>query len=213
MDLDFLNDVKKNSHLFKEDVYFEACPKCQGFSFSNQLCQNCGYSSKVSLIGEALGEKSFYTLKENFYKSLTDFEKNHQNLFREDIKFKHFMNKVKLRYNDLLDFLYSEEAHQSRERSIYLHELRDIVIEMMDAQVDEREIWQPLEEFDQSHGLFTRIREVMAEKKSLRKQTSFFSFDYKFAGVLSMSLLMFIIMVMALFVSLSLAFISYYKFN
>lgn len=213
MDLEFLNDIKNNVNQFSDELYFEKCPKCQGFSFTNSKCQNCNYDAKISLIGEVLGDKSFYSMKESLYNSVSDFEKRHQKLFREDIKFKQFINKVKLRYNDLLDYLYSEESLNSPDRAIYLHELRDVIIELYDAKVDESEIWHPLKDIDKESSLFNKIREVVLEVKNKESHKLSLSLNYKFAGILSLNLLIFILMTVSIFICLSLAFISYYKFN
>lgn len=213
MDIEFLNDVKNHSHLHTKDIYFEKCPKCSSFSFLNNECQNCNYDANVSLIGVVLGERSFYTLKENLYNSLSDFEKKHPHLFREDSKYKHFLNKVKLRYNDLLDYLYAKENQKSKDRPIFLQELRDIIIELYDAKVDENDIWHPLRDIDRQSSLFNRIREVVLEVKSAQRKSHSFSLDYKFAGILSLSALMFGLMTISIFMCLSLAFFTYYKFN
>lgn len=218
MDLEFLNDVKNNQNKF-HDLNFDFCPKCRLMSYAGGLCQSCGFNANISKLGPTLGEKSFYSLKENFLLSLSDFEREHPKLFKDDSKYKLFINKVKLRYNDLLDYFYSSSIQKNEDYKIHVHELRDVVIELMNSGIDESEIWAPLENFPEDETLFTKIKLAIIEHQEIEKKSKEslifkkLSLDYKFGGIISIGALLLVFITLIVLISLSISFISYYRFN
>jgi len=218
MDLDFLQDVKEHAHHFENiksisDV--EQCPKCQNYLIEEGNCLSCGYNLKFNLLGEPLGDKSFYTIRENYWESLSLLERENFKLFKDEVKFRHYINKVKLRYNDLLDFFYSEGSIQDEHRALYLHELRDLVLELMEHEVDENEIWSPLNEKQDmvSSGtisLYDQIKSVVSQskrdKRAARKQGLFSTTGNRRISVPNIVVgLMFLLLA----VGLSFAYLSY----
>jgi hypothetical protein len=218
MDLDFLNDVKQNSHHFQKDLAVNEarqCPKCDNYIIEDDNCQACGYNLSFKLLGEPLGEKSFYTVRENYWDSLSVLERENFKFFKDEVKFKHYLNKVKLRYNDLLDFFYSQESLQDENRALYLHELRDLVVELMSYEIDEKEIWTPLNEKqgDINSGtisLYEQIKSVVTQEKAQRREERKKTLlNYKLAGKMSVSTIFMTLLLMILGISISLAYFSY----
>lgn len=220
MDLDFLNDIKEHSQHFDKKIDIASavsCPKCNSFLIEEGTCTSCGLNLNYNPLGEPVGERSFYTIREGYWDSMNAFEREHLRFFKDESKFKHYINKIKLRYNDLLDYFYSEKSLQDQYRSLYLHELRDIVIELISCEVDEDEIWSPLNEKqnDINSGalsLYDQIKSAVTEhkreKRKLRKKNLL---NYRLGGKISVATLFSSLMFMGILLSISLAYISYTK--
>jgi len=222
MDTDFLQDVKEHAHNFENINHIskaQQCPKCQNFLIEEGICLSCGYNLNFNLLGEPLGEKSFYTIRENYWEGLSLLERENYKLFKDEVKFKHYLNKTKMRYNDLLDFFYSEASLEDQHRALYLHELRDLILELMENDVDEEEIWKPLNEKQETVqsatlSLFDQIKTVVNESKAIKKANRKNSRLNLFGGGrISISSIIVGILFLTLAVGLSLAYFSYQKFN
>lgn len=217
---EFLRDVEKHSLRIKPQVdlnILAKCPKCKSIYIEDFQCQSCFFKLDYDLLGEPLGERSFYTLRENYWSSLSPLERENIKFFKDEALQKSYLNKVKFRYNDLLDFFYSKDSIRHESRAVFLHELRDIVIELMESGVSEGDIWKPLNEKDSDFNLFNqtlfdRIKEVIEQQNKLKKQGRRQSLlSYKFAGNISLSSILVGTMFLVLFISLSLAYFSYQK--
>ena len=218
MDLDFLNDVKNSNHSYSNKIVLEdlqTCPKCNSLMIEDNICQSCDYNLDYNPLGDTLGEKSFFTLKENYLDSLSRFERENLHLFKNESKFQSYLNKVKFRYNDLLDFFYAEESIQHPERSVYLYELSQVVLEMMNSGVNESEIWTPMQVRDdlgESHtmSLYDQIRGIVSQfqKDEVKKSSSSFM-NYEIAGVMKVSTLFLLLSFIVLALSFTLALLSY----
>ncbi len=212
MDMEFFNDIKNHSHLFTKSEG-EVCPKCDSFAFENDICETCHFDGNISVLGEPLGEKSFYSMKENFFLSLSRLEREHPKMFLEDSRFKQYLNRTKLRYNDLLDFFYSVESHSSENRALYLQELRDTIVELMSFGVEEREIWNPLNRRNvDNQSLFNRIKEVITEYNLEKASIKKLSLSYKFGGIISIGTILLSLMMVTVLMCLSYSFLTYSKF-
>ncbi|EQC47502.1 hypothetical protein [Bacteriovorax sp. Seq25_V] len=212
MDIEFLNDVKNNSHLFHQGEG-EVCPKCDSFAYDSGVCDTCHYDGNKSVLGEPLGEKSFYTMKENFFLSLSRLEREHPKLFLEDNRFKQYINKIKLRYNDLLDYFYSDKSIADNNRALYLQELRDTILELMDFGVEESELWHPLNRRNvENHSLFSRIKDVITEYNLEKASVKKLSLSYKFGGIISIGTILLTLMMVTVLMCLSYTFLTYSKF-
>ncbi len=197
MDLDFLKDVQHanntiiddGTHSLENSESLESCPKCHSQSYLNNECQYCSYVKPLHILGEPLGHKSFYSLSESYYKSLNTFDKNHLLISRENMKYKRYLNKVKLRYNDILDYFYDKSYENDQYRAIFLQELTDIIIFFIDESIDESEIWRPFDRLSKDQvapsSLFTMIKEAIdfayIEKKKSRFGLSRFLLNEDFA--------------------------------
>ena len=189
MDLDFLEDVQNapkqenfiDIHSETEvNVHYEQCPKCQNFSILDSTCESCHYEKPAHLLGEPLGHRSFYTMREKYLGSLSLFEKTNISILKDQGKYKSLINRTKLRYNDLLDYFYSDVSLDDSQRHIFLQELTDIIIFFIDAGIDEDEIWFPIndksvQENDHTNSLFLLIKETIRESK-LKSNESRFEF-------------------------------------
>ncbi|RZF21791.1 MULTISPECIES: hypothetical protein [Halobacteriovorax] len=218
MDTEFLNDVQKHQHLFKDEVLAQevhliTCPKCNSDNIKNDRCQMCDYDLSFNPLGSPLGEKSFYTFREKYWQTLSPLEMENPQIFKGDVKFKKFLVKVRRRYNNLLDYFYSEASKSDELRPLYLQELADIVIEMMNSGVSEQEIWHPyaqrgIEEF----SLYERIKAAIGESKdqSTKEQYENF-FNYKMMGVFKVSYVLYGMLVAVFLISMTLALTSYFR--
>ncbi len=166
MDLEFLNDIKKAKQFEVPVTPVKYCPKCDSPNFENRVCEACSYHRPEHLLGEPLGPKSFYSLKEYYLNSLNMFERNNISILRDTLKHKRFVNKAKYRYNDLLDYFYDEFSIEDPSRNVFLQELTDIVVFFIDEGVSEEEIWMPLSHLEVEgdlamSSLYLKIKEAI----------------------------------------------------
>lgn len=218
MDTEFLNDVQKHQHLFKDevlaqDVHLISCPKCGHSDIKEDRCQVCEYDLSFNPLGEPLGEKSFYTFREKYWQTLTPLEMENPQIFRGDVKFKKFLVKVRRRYNNLLDYFYSEGSKVDKMRPLYLQELADIVIEMMNSGVSEQEIWQPYAEKGfEEYSLYEKIKSAIGESRDLNTKEQYENFfNYKMMGVFRVSYVIYGMLVAIFLIGVTLALTSYFR--
>lgn len=217
MDKEFLNDIQKNQHLFMEDniaqdVQLITCPKCESENIIEDRCQECDFDLSFNPLGEPLGEKSFYTFRERYWLTLSPLEMENPAIFQGDVKFKKFMIKVRRRYNNLLDYFYSEESKNDVLRPLYLQELVDIVIEMMNSGVSEQEIWQPYTQKGiEEISLYERIKEAISETRELNKSQVESFLDYKMMGFFKVSYLLYGMLGVIFVMGTTLALTSYLR--
>jgi hypothetical protein len=221
LDDEFFNDIRDNRHRFDQNINVEdiqKCPKCSSFLIEDGICLGCNYNLNVSVLGEPLGDRSFFTIRESYWESLSSFERENIRFFKEDSKYRHYINKVKLRYNDLIDFFYSELSVQHENRELYLYELSQVVIELMKNGVNENDIWNPIHMRDDegkeyTFSLYEKIKNAIEEyhqQKLMEKHGSIL--NYKFAGKLRVSTLLAGLMYVTLLLSVSMAYLAYNKF-
>ena len=227
IDLEFLNDVKSNSsnssnfEIRKELLEEVRCPKCNSRDIEISICRKCYYNLDFDLLGIPLGEKSFYTIREDYRISLSSFEWEKIKYFRDEIKHKSYLNRIKFRYNNLITYFYRESSLIDENRSLYLHELSDLIIELINQGIEESEIWEPLKGMSSTSSLakkslFERIKKVLEESNTNRREekskvTDFF--DYKFAGHFSITSIFYFLAVIGLFISLSVAYFISQKYG
>ncbi len=218
MDTEFLKDIQKHQHLFMEDqnaqdVHYIACPKCESTEVENDRCGSCGFDLSFNPLGEPLGEKSFYTFREKYWQTLSELEMENPKIFQGDVKFKKFMIKVRRRYNNLLDYFYSDESKGDKLRPLYLQELTDIVVEMMNSGVSEKEIWRSYTEkgIDES-TLYERMKEAISNTRIEAQNNPVENFfNYKMMGFLKVSNLLYVLMFVVIFLGVTLALTSYLR--
>jgi hypothetical protein len=217
MDLDFLDDVKNasvNPHIddFKPEVIKENCPKCDNLSLINNACLYCHYEAPEHMLGEPLGKKSFYSLREEYLESLSVFEKTNISILLDQGKFKSLLNKAKYRYNDLLDFFYSEDSLSDPHRAVFIQELRDIVVFFIDSNVEEEEIWHPIGHKSESRNmssLFNTIKETIQASR-VKKGNSLIDYlvlDRRISKIIILCL------VTVFIFAISFAFLNVYKIS
>ena len=211
---EFLEDVKNaalNPSVFdiQPEVVKEECPKCESLSLINNACVFCHFEKPEHLLGEPLGKRSFYSLREHYLESLNLFERTNLTILQDQGKFRSLLNKTKYRYNDLLDFFYDRSSLTDPHRAIFLQELTDIVIFFIDSGVEEREIWLPIGERDEEHmsSLFLRIRETIQASK-LKKSSSLN--DYLFLDRRISKLIIFFLVITFVF-AITFAFLNIYQ--
>lgn len=219
MDTEFLKDIQKHQHLFRQegqakDLAIITCPKCNSEDIFENRCQMCDFDLSFNPLGEPLGEKSFYTFREKYWLSLSSLEMENPNIFKGDVKFKKFMIRVRRRYNNLLDYFYSDYSKTDELRPLYLQELVDIVIEMMNSGVSEQEIWSSytqkgIEEISLYDRIKAAIVETRREKKLDNKVEDFL--NYRMMGSLKVSYLIYGIFFLTVVLGGTLALTSYLR--
>lgn len=171
------------------------CPKCQSVYLDNEQCESCGFNLAVDHLGEPLGKKSYYGMKQAYlemhrYWGMTLPEFLHEKELRKGYFFK-----LKRRYSILLDYLLSDRDSGSRRRPIYWTEMKDLITDLMDKGVSGQALCAQIED----SPAYQEYRVVAAElinyivgvgqARVQRDWSSWFK-DHLFFGVIRLSSLL-----------------------
>lgn len=154
------------------------CPKCSSVFLTDRECEGCGYQFDYNPLGEPLGDKSFYSIRESYWSQLSSLERANRSLeSKKGEKAKRYISKIILRYNNLLDFFYDSSNQNDANYRLYFYELKDIILELISYDVPEKEIWSCVtkaeaegSEFELS--FYQRISEAISEGKRDRNKTN-----------------------------------------
>ncbi len=122
---------ERYSSLLKNETCNEylSCPHCGSFFLSDTHCESCQKRRDYNPLGELLGPKSFYSLKEEYLEDLNFFESNFEFVEKKLFKTKknRFIRKMILRHNDLIEYFSKKKEDFSLEDTIYRFELQSII--------------------------------------------------------------------------------------
>jgi hypothetical protein len=95
-----VNSNDKMEYLSRPSNFIKKCRNCGSVYITEKECEACGFQLQDPDLGSPVDERSFYSLREDFYNRQNFFEK----VFRVERgqKFKEFRNKLLHRYNTLL---------------------------------------------------------------------------------------------------------------
>jgi hypothetical protein len=95
-----VNSNDKMEYLSRPSNFIKKCRNCGSVYITEKECEACGFQLQDPDLGSPVDERSFYSLREDFYNRQNFFEK----MFRIERgqKFKEFRNKLLHRYNTLL---------------------------------------------------------------------------------------------------------------
>jgi hypothetical protein len=178
-----------SSFLQKPQRDIQRCPQCESVFLDNNECESCGYQLGFDFLGDPLGEKSFYTIRESYWENLGPISKLHEDFEALDLKkFKRYQRKLLFRYNVLLDYLYDKSEFRLNDRNLYLQEFTDLIIELVRYGVSESELWQKQDTDtgdNHLHAMYEKIQEAILQGNKEKEQSSSFVLsvlNYKFFG-------------------------------
>lgn len=167
----------------------KSCPKCKSVFVTDSECEGCGFQLSYSPIGEAFGEKSFYSLKDDYWiqrsrfiKSWPKFERKHS---EDALKYK---RDLLHRFDLLLNFLLGES---NDDRGLYWIEFKDLSVELCEYSLSPTLLSQKLNDHS-FHGYAPLIHEYFEglKEEELAEPTLWESFtNYKVLGVLRIKFL------------------------
>lgn len=164
------------------------CPECNSVFVDNNECESCGYQLGFDFLGDPLGEKSFYSIRENYWEVLGTLGKIHLDLETFDKKkFERYQRKLLFRYNVLLDYFYNKSNQRIDDRNLYLQEFTDLIIELVKYGVNEEELWKNIEESNDLSHMLKKIQDsiVLGKKEKEELPSLFLSIlNYRVFGLL-----------------------------
>lgn len=211
-----LNQSTNSQILPRPQREIQKCPQCESVFIDNNECESCGYQLGFDFLGDPLGEKSFYTIRENYWMDLGPIAKIHLDFESFDSKkFDRYKRKLLMRYNVLLDYFYNQKDYRLSERNLFLQEFTDLIIELVKYGVSDKELWQNVD--DIHHGeelsiLYTKIQDSIIEGKKEKEETTSFIFsllNFKLFGLVRVGV---IAVTFFVFVGLISASLSFYKY-
>lgn len=163
------------------------CQQCNSVFIDNGVCESCGYKLNFDFLGDPLGEKSFYSIRENYWESLGPITKLHEDLEHLDSpNFNRYKRKLLMRYNVLLDYFYNREEYRSEDRNLYLQEFTDLIIELVKYDVNEEELWKNVEDGTELQALYQKIHDSIKYGREVKEKSPSLILsllDYKVFGL------------------------------
>lgn len=157
------------------------CPKCSSVFISANECESCHFQFGLDILGAPLGEKSFYTMREDYWDSIGFLAKTYPFFEKRVEEQAPFKRAIFHRYEVLLDYFYGPNANKNEKiDNLHFRELKDIVIQLIKYEISEDIIWGPLDqkafsEEDGKLGLYQQIslsieearRDVLANSRPM----------------------------------------------
>ncbi|OUR98582.1 hypothetical protein A9Q84_03985 [Halobacteriovorax marinus] len=152
-----------SSFLQRPQREIQRCPQCESIFLDNNECESCGYQIGFDFLGDPLGEKSFYSIRESYWENLGPISKLHEDFESLDPKkFNRYKRKLLFRYNVLLDYLYDQTEFRLNDRNLYLQEFTDLIIELVRYGVSESELWQKIDSDSEDNHLHLMYQKIQA---------------------------------------------------
>ncbi|PIK14962.1 hypothetical protein [Halobacteriovorax sp. JY17] len=164
---------KGNSNFLHTPIKeIQRCHQCDSVFIDNGECETCGYQLNFDFLGDPLGEKSFYSIRESYWENLGPLTRLHGDLEHFDpLNFSRYKRKMFMRYNILLDYFYNRSEYRVEDRNLYLQEFTDLIIELIKYGVSEDELWKNVDESSKLHSIYAKIHESI-ECAKLEKENS-----------------------------------------
>jgi len=209
-----ISDIKTNNfnHHYAD---IKRCPRCESVFITETECESCHYQLKFDLLGEPLGERSFYTIREEYLESLGPVAKKIDFIeLKDKSKIGRYTRKLLFRYNVLLDYFYNVKNDEKTRRKLFLQELKDLILELITYEASEENIWKKLDDVSDCEDnqvvnpLYQKIVEVIQEAKTkkLNKKSSIDSFiSYRLFGLIRVGVVVMIVLGLSLTVSMALS--------
>lgn len=122
------------------------CPHCESFYVENNRCEDCGKQLQFSALGEPLGPKSFYALKERYLESLVGIIKLFNRLeSKQSSEAQNYKRQLYKRFELLvLEFGQNQIGDEKNKRLFYL-ELKNIIEELVEYEQSGEEIVEKMD--------------------------------------------------------------------
>jgi hypothetical protein len=210
-----ISDIEPNrfNHQYSE---VKRCPRCQSVFITDTECESCHFQLKLDLLGEPIGDRSFYSIRENYWDKLGIVAKKLDFIEHQDKeKVSRYTRKLLFRYNVLLDYFYNVKTDEPSRRKLYFQELKDLIIELITYDVSEDNIWKKLDDVSDCEDnqmvnpLYQKIIEVVQEaraQKTVKKSAMELFFSYRILGSIRVSVAIVMILGLSLTVSMALSF-------
>ncbi len=209
---------KGNSNFLKSPIKeIQRCQQCSSVFIDNGECETCGYQLNYDFLGDPLGEKSFYSIRENYWESLGPLTRLHEDLEHFDSpNFNRYKRKILMRYNVLLDYFYNRSNYRLEDRNLYLQEFTDLIIELVKYGVNEKELWKNVDESPELQALYQKINESIKYAKEVKDESPSLLLsllDYKVFGLVRVGVIAFTFLGGLGVVSAALSLYRYMLFN
>lgn len=209
---------KGNSNFLHTPIKeIQRCKQCDSVFIDNGECETCGYQLNYDFLGDPLGEKSFYTIRETYWENLGPLTRLHGDLEHFDSpNFSRYKRKMLMRYNILLDYFYNKDEYRDADRNLYLQEFTDLIIELIKYDVNEEDLWKNIDESSDLHSIYSIVHKSIEsgkEEKSNSTSLLLSIFDYKVFGLMRVGVIAITFLGGLGFVAAGLSFYRYMLFN
>ncbi|MBK24345.1 MAG: hypothetical protein CME70_10145 [Halobacteriovorax sp.] len=168
----------------------KTCPKCTSVFITDDECEGCGFKLAYNPVGEAFGEKSFYSIKEHYWGGQSRLVQHWPELEKKSsVKAKKYLRDLDHRYEVLLTFLLGESEE---DRGFYWLEFQDLCLELVDYGINPESLSIKLNDHS-FHGYAPLIHDFLSELKESQSETSTVwnkFMDFRIGGVLKLRFLL-----------------------
>ena len=212
-----IDDIKAPEY---NHTYLEAkkCPKCLSVFISATGCDSCNYQFGFDYLGETLGEKSFYTIREKYWNNLGLFSKTYSFIEKKGLFYNNFKRACLHRLDLLLRFFSEPNSQTHKDFPIYFKEFKDLVTQLLELGVEESYLWSgvdsALEETALLKGSIYQqialcLEDARSIKKTLDRPILQRFMNYRIAGTLRLGVLLLFLVMTSI---ISLLCVSFFKY-
>lgn len=184
----------------------KTCPRCSSYFITEKKCEDCGFVPFEERLGAPFGERSFYTLKENYWLSAPAWMRRFPKLENKQSRpAKEYKRVLLLRYKHLLDY-FATSTGPHPHRIHFYNELKFLVDELLDYPISYDLLIQSLPHLkdERMNPIFEEIvREISFRKSRPKKDLA-----SSFGGSWNLNFVVFIAMIC----SMSLAALSLFPY-
>lgn len=149
------------------------CKKCGSIHVTDFECESCGIRLQVDMLGIPFGNRSFYSLKNDYWSSMNWMIANFPFLERKkNAKGSKYKRALLNRYNVLIDYFFFD-VYPSREgeKKVFMVELEFLVNELLDYNVSRSLFFLKLDDHDESKKIcaspvYQKIAKLVFSEKS-----------------------------------------------
>lgn len=176
------------------------CPRCFSYYLIDSKCEECGFILQEERWGKPYGERSFFSLKENYWTQAPIWMKHFPILETKSSQAtKEYKKLLLLRYRHLLDF-FSQNATVHPYRTHFYFELKCLVMELLDYPGSLDFMINALSHLSDSRmsPIFEEIGNLIQENKNQKINHSAFENLTRFCGgIQNLNLIVLVILIVA----------------
>lgn len=145
------------------------CPKCGSYFITKKECESCGFQFWIDLLGEPFGEKSFFSLKDDFEHQYSWYYRFFfLNSVRNSKVVKRYKRSLLKRFEVLCGYFFDEFDQNKERRKLFLFEAKEIMNEIFLWGGSLSQLWLMLER-GQYHPLFQGLAQELKQIESSRE--------------------------------------------
>ncbi|MBL6991467.1 MAG: hypothetical protein ISR65_16910 [Bacteriovoracaceae bacterium] len=195
------------------------CLKCKSLIINKSRCEVCGIQFEFDKLGDPLGERSFFTKKNDYWDNQSKIIRNYPILeWKQSTKVKKYKRSMFNRLEILVEYFINPynltgDRYNENARTLYFYELNSIIKEMIAYDIKGYTLLEMIHNKEIPDGVSLSLAQIIKEKEQAYLQNKVtlyhFMFRYYIAGAIRPAILLITIAISIIVVTLSLAYYRY----